>query len=300
MFEGFETDVIPGAGADIFVRMAGPVEAPPLMLLHGYPQTSAMWHLVAPALANNYRVICPDLRGCGRSGKPLSDSNHTPYSKRVMAEDIVSVMANLGHDRFLVGAHDRGARIAHRLGLDQPDRVIAMTLLDIAPTREMYANTSEQFARLYWHWFMLIQKEPLPETLIGADPEGYWKNKCFNQAGGNPFDPVALDEYLTMFKDPASIHATCEEYRAAHSIDIDHDNQDGGKRLSVPLQVLWGKKGAIEKCFDTMSLWQSRAANVTGEALDCGHYMAEEIPEDIIQRFRNFFDSHLKAEGASQ
>lgn len=298
MFEGFETDVIPGTGADIFVRMAGPIDAPPLMLLHGYPQTSAMWHLVAPALAKTYRVICPDLRGCGRSGKPPSDNNHEPYSKRVMAADMVAVMRQLGHERFLVGAHDRGARVAHRLGLDQPDRVIAMTLLDIAPTREMYANTSEQFARLYWHWFMLIQKEPLPETLIGADPEGYWKNKCFNQAGGNPFDPEALDEYLTMFRDPDSIHATCEEYRAAHSIDIDHDNQDGDKRLSVPLQVLWGKKGAIEKCFDTMRLWQSRAVNVTGEALDCGHYMAEEIPEDIIKRFRTFFDSHLNADGA--
>lgn len=300
MFEGFETDIIPGAGADIFVRVAGPVDAPPLVLLHGYPQTSAMWHLVAPALANNYRVICPDLRGCGRSGKPPSDINHEPYSKRVMAEDIVAVMRRLGHDRFLVGAHDRGARVAHRLGLDQPDRVVAMTLLDIAPTREMYANTSERFARLYWHWFMLIQKEPLPEALIGADPEGYWKNKCFNQAGGNPFDPVALDEYLAMFSNPASIHATCEEYRAAHSIDIDHDNQDGDKRLAVPLQVLWGKKGAIEKCFDAMRLWQSRAANVTGEALDCGHYMAEEIPEDIVRRFRAFFDSHLKVCGAGQ
>ncbi|WP_375279764.1 alpha/beta fold hydrolase [Pseudooctadecabacter sp.] len=290
MFENFVEDRIEGDGATLFVRRAGPQGAPPLVLLHGYPQTSAMWHGVAPILAQTYQVICPDLRGYGQSDKPASDAEHAPYSKRAMANDIVAVMQHLGHDRFYVGAHDRGARVAHRMGLDHPDCVAAMTLLDIAPTREMYAGTSATFADLYWHWFFLIQKHPLPETLIGADPVGFWKMKCFNQTRGeNPFSDEALAEYLNAFSAPDAIHACCEDYRAAASIDIDHDDADGGRKLDMPLLTLWAKRGVIETCFDALDLWRQRAAHVEGEALDTTHYMAEEIPSEIASRMSDFF-----------
>jgi len=295
MFDGFIEETKKGAGADIFLRRAGPAGAPALLMLHGNPQTSAMWHKVAPVLAKNYQVVCPDLRGYGRSGKPPSSPDHKPYSKRVMAADMVSVMKSLGHDRFYVAAHDRGARLAHRLALDSSKSVIAMTLLDIAPTREMYANTTAEFAQAYWHWFLQTQNAPIPENIIGADPEGFWKLKCFNQAGTNSlFHPETLNEYLEAFRDPSMIHASCEDYRAARTIDIDHDNADGDRRLETPLQVLWAKRGAIEKCFEPMKLWQSRASNVTGGAMDCGHYMAEEIPDAIIEKLTTFFGAHAQ------
>jgi len=290
MFEEFVEERIEGDGATLFVRRAGPVGAPPVVLLHGYPQTSAMWHGVAPILARSYQVICPDLRGYGRSDKPTSDALHQPYSKRAMAGDIVAVMRRLGHERFLVGAHDRGARVAHRLGLDHPGRVGAMVLLDIAPTREMYAATNAEFAHAYWHWFFLTQPSPLPEQLIGADPEAFWKLKCFNQAKGkNPFSPAALAEYLNAFADPVAIHASCEDYRAAATIDIDHDDADMGHKLDMPILTLWAKRGVIETCFDALALWRQRAKRVEGEALDTTHYMPEEIPEDIAERMSDFF-----------
>lgn len=290
MFHEFLEERIEGDGATLFVRRAGPQDAPPLVLLHGYPQTSAMWHGVAPILARSYQVICPDLRGYGQSDKPVSNASHEPYSKRAMAGDIVAVMRRLGHDRFLVGAHDRGARVAHRMGLDHPESVAAIAMLDIAPTREMYANTSAKFAELYWHWFFLIQKHPLPERMIGADPQGFWKLKCFNQAGGeNPFSPDALAEYLSAFADPDAIHASCEDYRAAATIDIEHDDADQGRKLDMPLLTLWAKRGVIEACFDALDLWRQRAARVEGEALDATHYMAEDIPDDIAARMSDFF-----------
>lgn len=290
MFQDFVEERIGGDGATLFVRRAGPEGAPPIVLLHGYPQTSAMWHGVAPILARSYQVICPDLRGYGRSDKPASNTSHEPYSKRAMAGDIVAVMQRLGHNRFLVGAHDRGARVAHRMGLDHSDRVAAMAFLDIAPTREMYANTSAKFAEAYWHWFFLIQKHPLPEQMIGQDPQAFWKLKCFNQAGGeNPFSDGALAEYLSAFSDPDAIHASCEDYRAAATIDIEHDDADQGRKLDMPLLTLWAKRGVIETCFDALGLWRQRAAQVEGEALDTTHYMAEEIPDDIAARMSDFF-----------
>ena len=253
-----------------------------------------MWHGVAPILARSYQVVCPDLRGYGRSDKPASNASHQSYSKRVMANDIIAVMQRLGHERFLVGAHDRGARVAHRMGLDHPDRVAAMVLLDIAPTREMYACTSAEFAHAYWHWFFLTQPRPLPEQMIGNDPEGFWKLKCFNQAqGNNPFSPEALTEYLSAFADPDVIHASCEDYRAAAGIDIEHDDADQGKKLDMPILTLWAKRGVIETCFDALSLWRQRAERVEGEALDTTHYMAEEIPDDIATRMSHFFSHNI-------
>lgn len=293
MFQGFVEEMVEGDGATLFIRRAGPDNAPPIVLLHGYPQTSAMWHRVAPILARSYQVICPDLRGYGQSDKPASDASHAPYSKRAMANDIIAVMQRLGHERFLLGAHDRGARVAHRMGLDHPDRVASIVMLDIAPTREMYAGTSATFAQAYWHWFFLTQPNPLPETLIGADPAGFWKLKCFNQAGGeNPFSADALIEYLAAFSDPAAIHASCEDYRAAATIDIAHDDADQGRKLTMPLLSLWAKRGVIASCFDAMDLWQQRAEQVTGKALDATHYMAEEIPDDIAARMSGFFARH--------
>ena len=293
MFKGFICEMIKGDGASLFVRRAGPRNAPSIVLLHGYPQTSAMWHGVAPILARSYQVVCPDLRGYGQSDKPASDSLHQPYSKRAMANDIIAVMRRLGHKRFLVGAHDRGARVAHRMGLDHPNSVAAMTLLDIAPTREMYANTSTEFARNYWHWFFLTLPSPFPEKMIGADPEMFWKQKCFYQSKEKvPFVSEALTEYLDAFANPEMIHASCEDYRAAASIDIEHDNADLGKKLKMPILTLWAKHGVIETCFNGLNLWRMRAKKVEGEALDATHYMAEEIPEEVAARMSNFYSRH--------
>ena len=293
MFKGFICEMIKGDGASLFVRRAGPRNAPSIVLLHGYPQTSAMWHGVAPILARSYQVVCPDLRGYGQSDKPASDSLHQPYSKRAMANDIIAVMRRLGHKRFLVGAHDRGARVAHRMGLDHPNSVAAMTLLDIAPTREMYANTSTEFARNYWHWFFLTLPSPFPEKMIGADPEMFWKQKCFYQSKEKvPFISEALTEYLDAFANPEMIHASCEDYRAAASIDIEHDNADLGKKLKMPILTLWAKHGVIETCFNGLNLWRLRAKKVEGEALDATHYMAEEIPEQVATRMSDFYSRH--------
>tara|TARA_A200000113_G_C8799861_1_gene333746 strand:+ start:145 stop:1032 length:888 start_codon:yes stop_codon:yes gene_type:complete len=295
MFKDFKEEYIKGDKATLYVRRAGPQDAPPIVLLHGYPQTSAMWHGVAPILARSFQVICPDLRGYGKSDKPTSDLSHSLYSKRAMAKDIVAIMKHLGHKKYFIGAHDRGARVAHRLGLDHPHYVNAMVLLDIAPTREMYAGTTTHFARAYWHWFFLIQPSPLPEQIISKDPESFWKLKCFNQTSGdNPFTKEALAEYLDAFKSPKTIHASCEDYRAAASIDIEHDNEDQ-KKLVMPILALWAKRGVIEKCFDALKLWRKRADKVEGESINATHYMAEEIPEEIAKRMSEFFLRSIKS-----
>ncbi len=301
MFLDFEELTLKVSEQKIFVRHGGDPGNPGLLLLHGYPQTSAMWHAVAPQLTDQFHVICPDLRGYGRSSKPASDDRHMPYSKREMAKDMVSVMSQMGHESFLVGAHDRGARVTHRMALDHPQNVQAMVLLDIAPTREMYRDTSKEFATAYWHWFFLIQKHPIPEQIIGNDPAQFWKLKCFNQAKGeNPFIASALDEYIAAFSTPEGVHASCEDYRAAATIDIEHDDQDDGRKVEQPLMVLWAKRGVIETCFDAKALWQERALRVEGEALDATHYMAEEIPDEIASRMRAFFLRQIEQKDAAE
>ena len=288
MFEGFKKFDLSGAGATIHGVTGG--SGPALLLLHGNPQTHAMWHKIAPRLAQDFTVVAADLRGYGRSSKPPSDAEHTPYSKRAMAADMVTVMARLGHDRFLVGAHDRGARVAHRLALDWPARVRRLALLDIAPTREMYRLTDEAFARAYWHWFFMIQKAPLPERMMAADPEGFWRWRCGSgPAGMTPFSAEALEDYLSAFRDPATITATCEDYRASAGIDIRHDDEDGGRRVACPLLALWGAGGAVDRCFDVLALWRERAEDVRGRAIAGGHYLAEENPDLIYQEFHEFF-----------
>ena len=293
MFKGFQEETVKGAGADVFMRIGGSTDAPPLVLLHGYPQTSAMWHLVAPILSETYRVFCPDLRGYGRSGKPGTpglDPTHSLYSKRAMAADIVAAMAEMGIDRFFLAGHDRGGRVAHRLGMDFPETCPAISVLDIAPTREMYASTDSKFATAYWHWFFLIQPYPIPENIIAKDPDNFWMGKNIANAGGeNLFGKEALAEYLAAFRDPATIHGSCEDYRAAATIDIEHDDADGDAMLGMPLQVLWAKDRVIDRCFDPLELWRRRAKIVEGQTVKGTHYVAEEDPATIAKLYLDFF-----------
>lgn len=286
-FEGFAEQSFETPDGPIFYRSKG--DGPPLLLLHGYPQTSAMWHAIAPTLAQTYQVICPDLRGYGRSLKPRTDAAHMPYSKRAMAGDVLALMDHLGHHRFLIGAHDRGARVAHRLTADNPERVIAFSTLDIAPTREMYREAGSAFAHTYWHWYWLTLPHPFPETLIGADPAFFWLSKCGAGAAGlSPFVQQALDEYLTCFADTQAIHGACEDYRAAASIDLAHDDAEVGK-IKTPLLALWGADGAIAAHFDCLALWKERANDVQGWALPGGHYVAEQHPQDVLKAWVPFF-----------
>jgi haloacetate dehalogenase len=204
-----------------------------------------------------------------------------------MAADMAVLMTELGHERFLLAGHDRGGRVAHRLALDHPDRVQRLAVLDIGPTREMYRGTTEAFARAYWHWFFLIQPAPFPERMIGADPEGYWRDR--RRADLPHFAPEALAEYLRCFRDPAAIHASCEDYRAAATIDLRHDDEDEGRKVACPLLALWGERGAVHRCFDVLALWRERAEDVRGRALPGGHYLAEELPDEVAAEFVGFF-----------
>ena len=301
MFEGFQTFEIatstPCGGATIRGVHGG--SGPPVLLLHGYPQTHAMWEHVAPRLAERYQVVCPDLRGYGRSSKPPTDERHAPYSKREMALDMCQVMASLGHERFHIGSHDRGARVAHRLAADHPAAVRSLAVIDIAPTREMYRGTTQAFARAYWHWFWLILPAPHPERMIGADAEAFWRQKCTQAwAGGvpgrGPFSGEATADYLAHWT-PETIHASCEDYRAAASIDIEHDDADGNARIEAPLLALWGGNGAIERCFDCLALWRERARNVSGRALPGGHYLAEELPDEVTAALLDHFATNEDA-----
>jgi len=283
MFEGFTEERVETSGATIRVRHGG--TGPAVLLLHGNPQTSAMWRHVAARLQGRFTLICPDLRGYGFSSKPPAGPNHVNYSKRAMAQDMVDVMDALGFGRFNLCGHDRGGRVAHRLAYDHAHRVKKLCVLDIAPTREMYANTTDAFARAYWHWFFMILPAPEPERMMQADPDAFWLARC-GKNGTEIFDE-ALDEYLTAFRDPETIRATCDDYRAAAGIDIQHDDAETHK-LPMPVRCLWGEKGVIEQCFDPLALWRLRAETVTGRSLPTGHYMAEEAPEEIASELAAF------------
>lgn len=289
MLKGFTRQRIPTKEVGINVLHGG--SGPALLLLHGYPQTHAMWRKVAPLLADRFTLVIPDLRGYGDSDKPRGLPDHSNYSKRVMALDQVEVMAALGFERFAVAGHDRGARVAHRMALDHPRRVSRLAVLDIVPTRTMYARTTREFAKAYYHWFFLIQPEPFPETLIGANPEAYLRKHMGGRfAGLAPFAPDGWPEYLRCFDDPAAIHATCEDYRAAESIDLEHDDADFGRRkVECPVLVLWGRHGVIERCFEPLADWREYAGAVSGNSLDCGHYLPEERAEETAQALLRFF-----------
>jgi haloacetate dehalogenase len=289
MFEGFDTRDIATAETTIHVRTGG--AGPPLLLLHGYPQSHVMWHRVAPALAEHFNVVCPDLRGYGDSGKPASDAEHGVYSKRSTANDMVAVMASLGHERFALAGHDRGGRVGHRMALDHPARVAKLAVLDIVPTRTIFRATNQAIATGYYHWFFLIQPDNLPERLIGADPLFYlhWVLGRWG-TGLDAFAPEALAEYERCFRDPATIHASCEDYRAAASIDLAHDEADLDRRIECPVLALWGRRGLMERHFDVLATWRERAAGpVGGRALDCGHFLPEERPQETAAALLEFF-----------
>src|SRR5262245_54983639 len=271
--------------ADVRIAHVHGGSGPPLLLLHGHPQTSAMWHRVAPALARRFTVVAADLRGYGDSSKPPGAADHANYSKRTMARDMLALMRAVGFDRFDVLAHDRGARVAHRLAADHPGAVRRLVLLDIAPTLTMYEQTSEDFARAYWHWFFLIQPAPLPERLIEADPAAYVRDVLGRRSAGlAPFDPRALAEYQRTAALPGAAHGICEDYRAASGIDLEHDRADraGGVRLTMPLLALWGRDGVVHRCFKPLDEWRRIATDVRGGPLPCGHYIAEETPEALL------------------
>lgn len=291
MLEGFRPVTVDASpGVSIHARVGG--DGPPLLMLHGHPQTHAMWHRVAPVLAGRFTVVLADLRGYGDSSRPAGGDKAEAYAKRAMAEDMVRLMGSLGFERFQLCAHDRGARVAHRLALDHEDRVERLMTLDIAPTLAMYEHTSEAFARAYWHWFFLIQPAPLPERLIEADPAAYVRDVMGRRhAGLSAFAPEAYAQYERCAALPGWAAAVCNDYRASAGIDLEHDRRDreAGHHLQLPHRVLWGAQGVVARCFDVMSLWRSVSLQAAGRALPCGHYIAEEAPEALLEEIAAFF-----------
>jgi len=287
-FPGFRREAIKTSGTTINVVTGG--NGPPLLLLHGYPQTHIEWRKIAPELAKNYTLVIPDLRGYGDSGKPSAGENHTNYSKRSMALDQVEVMEKLGYRRFAVVSHDRGARVAHRLALDHSDRLTKLVLMDICPTHYMYKTADRQFASGYFHWFFLIQTPPFPETLIGNNVDAVLK-LFMGAVMPKSIEPEAYSEYLRCFSNPATIHATCEDYRAAATIDLVHDEADMDRKISCPLLVLWGANGLVGKKYDVLAVWRERAIQVSGKALPGSHWLAEELPQETLAEVKAFLAS---------
>ena len=288
LFPGFERVRIQTSGAEINLVHGG--SGKPLLLLHGYPQTHAIWHGVTSGLTSDYHVICADLRGYGDSEKPSSTSDHASYSKRVMAQDMVEVMNHLGYPEFHVAGHDRGARVVHRMALDHPDKIKAACVMDIVPTSYMFESADQRFATGYYHWFFLIQPDGLPEHMIGADPAWFLKEKLKRwSAPETNFPEDAVAEYVRCFSDPEAIRASCEDYRAAASIDLLHDREDNGQKVNCPLLVLWGNQGFVHRTYDVIEVWRGFASQVEGNALNCGHFLPEEAPQAVREALSRFF-----------
>jgi haloacetate dehalogenase len=283
VFEGFELSFLDTGEATVRVRHGG--SGPPLLLLHGHPQTHAMWNLVAPGLAEDFTVVAADLRGYGESSKPPTTPDHEPYSKRAMARDQVEVMRQLGFERFGVAGHDRGGRCAYRLALDHPEQVERLAVLDIVPTGDMWHRVDMEFGLVDWHWFFLAQPAPFPEKVIGSNPETYYFH-----GDRSRFDPEALEDYLSCVRNPETIHAMCEDYRAGATIDFELDEADRGKRsIECPVLALWSGREELGRWFDVLDVWCQWADDVRGRALDCGHFLAEEAPEETYEELRSFF-----------
>ncbi len=295
LITGFETRRLRCNGVTIHCAVGG--EGPALLMLHGYPQTHAMWHRVAPKLARRYSVVCPDLRGYGDSSKPRGLPDHGNYSKRVMAQDMVEVMQRLGYARFHLVGHDRGARVGHRLARDHGPQVVrSFTAIDIAPTLAMYEATDMAFARAYYHWFLMLQPAPLAEKMVAAvAPYHILAGSGLSAKGLKAFAKPALAEYVRAFSDPRTIHATCEDYRASGGIDLEHDRADRGKKLALPVQVLWGQRGVVGTQFDPLAEWRKVARDVTGHAIDCGHFIPEEAPAETLAAISTFLARHEAA-----
>lgn len=294
MFAEFKKRECQVNGVSISYRIGG--TGPGLLLLHGHPQTHVIWHKVVEQLAQHFTVVAADLRGYGDSSKPSSDEEHLAYSKRAMAQDNVELMRALGFNKFDVLAHDRGARVAHRMVADHGAAVRRLIMLDIAPTLAMYTQTTEAFARAYWHWFFLIRPAPFPERLLESDPEFYLRSVMGTRSAGmQPFTDEAFAEYLRCLQLPGTAHAICEDYRASAGIDLQHDQQDrkAGLRVETPLLVLWGAEGVVGRCFDPLHEWRLIATNVQGKALPCGHYIPEEAPEQLLAEVIPFLTTPL-------
>jgi haloacetate dehalogenase len=283
VFEGFELSRVDTGEAVIRTRHGG--HGPPVLLLHGHPQTHAMWSQVAPLLARDFTVVAADLRGYGESSKPSTASDHQPYSKHAMARDQVEVMRQLGFARFSVAGHDRGGRCAYRMALDHPDRVEKLAVLDIVPTAEMWRRADMEFGLVNWHWYFLAQPEPFPEEVIGANPDAY-----YFRGDRTRFDPEALDDYLRAVRNPRTIHAMCEDYRAGATVDFYRDLADRGKRrIQCPVLALWSSRDELERWFDVLAVWREWADDVRGRPIDCGHFLAEEAPEETYEELAAFF-----------
>ncbi len=287
MLDGFKSKYIKVKKGRVFCKIKG--EGPPLLLLHGYPQTHLMWHKTAPELSKSFTVVAADLRGYGNSLVPSSDSKHFNYSKREMANDMKQLMISLGFPKFFVAGHDRGGRVAHRLARDHKKNVIALSVLDICPTLDMYELTTRHFAKSYFHWFFLIQPKWLPEKMIMSDPRKWMKN-CLDKWSGNHKFGKVEESYLKCFKQPKRIHASCEDYRASATIDLEHDMHDRMKKLNIPIQVLWGKNGVVGKQFQPLNIWQKYSyKKITGTAVKSGHFIPEQNPKETIKQLKNFF-----------
>ena len=286
-FEGFELTRVDVGEVQLRVRVG--VSGPPLLLMHGYPETHLMWAPVAADLAQDFTVFAPDLRGYGESSQPPTVPDHETFGKRAMAADGIALMGRLGFDRFDVAGHDRGARVAYRMALDYPDSVRRLTVADVVPTSEVWARADARFALGYWHWAFLAQPEPVPETVIGHDPEHFFLDAQF---GGQlrSFDPEAVADYTRALHDPAVVHAICEDYRAGATCDRRRDEADraAGRRITAPLQVLWGARGALPAWYDTLEVWRSWGEDVTGSAIDSGHFLVEEQPAATLAALRSF------------
>jgi haloacetate dehalogenase len=287
--EGFARHRLPGHGIELDALIGG--SGPPLLLLHGYPQTRVCWRQVAPVLAEHFTLVIPDLRGYGRSDKPPGDAEHELYSKRIMALDQVKAMAALGHPRFAVAGHDRGARVAYRLALDHPAAVTRLAVLDILPTAEMWSGATARSAMGAYHWYMLAQRAPLPETLIGGNPAFFLRHTLQSWAAeGFNFPPGNLEDYIACFSNPASIHGSCEDYRAGWTRDraLDEEDREAGRRIAAPLLVLWGEQYSVARA-EPLKVWSRWAEQVQGQAVPGGHFQLEEAPAETAEALLRFF-----------
>ncbi len=285
-FPGFKQISIKTSGATINGVMGG--SGPPLLLLHGYPQSHLEWHKISPMLTKNYTVVATDLRGYGDSSIPEDGINHFGYSKRATAQDQVEVMEQLGFKSFSLAAHERGARVGHRMALDHPTKVQKLVVMDIVPTHKLYASTNKEFASAYWHWFFLIQDAPFPETLLSNNARFFFKERVFYGMIPKFIPEEIYKEYLRHFKNPANMHAMCEDYRAGATIDLEHDEQDMNVKITCPVLALWGANGVMGTQFNVIETWRERALNISGKSLPCGHWLPEQLPEQVYEELNKF------------